>query len=77
MTPNKDSSNSNSWSNVTRSASLGLHLVLSSAVGILIGFYLDKWLKTSPILLIIFFAIGIVAGFRQIFKEVRNMNDEE
>ncbi|NLG17932.1 MAG: AtpZ/AtpI family protein [Fibrobacter sp.] len=58
-------------------ASLGINLVLTSAVGLLIGLYLDKWLSTGPVFLLIFFALGIFAGFRQFFIEARRFNKNE
>lgn len=63
--------------NLIMAASLGINLVLSSAVGLLIGLYLDKWLSTGPVFLLIFFALGIFAGFRQFFIEIRRLNKNE
>lgn len=54
-------------------ASLGINLVVSSLVGLFIGFYLDKWLNTKPILMFVFFFIGLIAGFRQIIKEMKKI----
>lgn len=61
------------WGPVIWIASMGINLVLSSAVGLAIGYYLDKWLKTTPILLIVFFAIGTFAGFYQIYKDIKRL----
>jgi len=58
-------------------STLGINLVLAGAVGVVVGYYIDKWLKTPPIMTILFFCIGTFAGFRQIFKEVRKLGDEE
>jgi len=55
-------------------STLGINLVLATAAGVVIGHYLDKWFKTSPILTILFFFIGTFAGFGQIFKEVQKLN---
>jgi len=33
------------------------------------GYFADQWLKTRPVLLIVFFVIGVFAGFRQVFKK--------
>jgi len=61
--------------NVMRLSSLGIHLVLCTAVGLAIGYYLDKWIvSTKPVLTIVFFLLGVVAGFKQIFVEVRRIN---
>jgi len=63
-------------------STLGINLVLCTAVGLLIGYYLDKWIvSTKPVLTIAFFLLGIFAGFRQIYRDVRRINrsgdDEE
>ena len=57
-------------------STLGINLVLAGAAGVLIGYYLDKWLKTQPVMTIVFFCIGTVAGFRQIYKEVRKLGND-
>jgi ATP synthase protein I len=58
-------------------STLGIQLVVSGAVGVAIGVYLDKWLKTQPVMTILFFGIGTTAGFRQIYKEIRKLGNEE
>lgn len=47
-------------------------LVSGVIVGLVIGFYLDKWLETKPLFIIICLIIGIVAGFRMIWREMKN-----
>ena len=42
--------------------------VAGIAVGALIGWQLDKWLHTSPILLIVFLALGAAAGFWNVYR---------
>lgn len=51
-------------------SSLGLTLVVATAIGFTAGYYLDKWLNTSPWFTLILFVVGIVAGFWTIIKEV-------
>ncbi len=55
---------------------VGLNLVLSTFIGLAIGYWLDKVLGTSPWLTIIFLVLGIIAGFRELFrmakKEIRD-----
>jgi ATP synthase protein I len=34
---------------------------------------LDKWLGTEPWLLVIFLLLGIVAGFRDVYREAQRM----
>ncbi|RUM59632.1 MAG: hypothetical protein DSY66_04530 [Persephonella sp.] len=60
-------------------SAIGLHLVSGVVVGVLIGYYLDKFFNTSPILTILFFFFGIIAGFRNMYKDVQKyiLNNED
>jgi len=53
---------------------LGLNLVTSTFVGLLIGWFLDKWLGTKPWLLLTFLVFGIIAGFKNVFMEVKKIS---
>lgn len=52
---------------------IGIYLVASTIVGGLLGYYLDTLFKTRPVLFLIFLLLGIVEGFRNIFKSVGKM----
>jgi len=58
-------------------STLGLEMGLSVVVGAVIGYYLDKWLKTEPWLLIIFFLFGVVAGFRSLYRALKRLQQED
>jgi ATP synthase protein I len=47
---------------------LGLEMGLSVAIGIGIGYYLDRVFKTSPILSIVFLLFGIAAGLKRLYE---------
>jgi len=47
---------------------VGIHFATSIMVGLGIGYVLDKYLGTGPWLLIIFFFLGVLAGFFDMFK---------
>jgi ATP synthase protein I len=55
-------------------STVGLHLVISTFIGLAIGYGLDygldKWfgLHTKPWLTIIFLLLGIVSGFRDLVR---------
>ncbi|MEW6007499.1 MAG: AtpZ/AtpI family protein [bacterium] len=55
---------------------IGWVMVASCFIGLGIGYYLDKFLKTSPLFTIIFLLLGIIAGFyegiRMIIKSLKN-----
>lgn len=62
-------------------SSIGISLVAATFIGLAMGYYLDKWLGTSPWLTLIFLLIGIVSGFRNIYvltaRELKRQQDEE
>ena len=47
---------------------VGYNMVLSTFVGLGIGYGLDYLFHTSPWLTIIFLIIGIITGFRELFR---------
>jgi ATP synthase protein I len=58
-------------------STLGLEMGLSVAVGAGIGYYLDKWLKTEPWFLIIFLVVGVIAGFRSLYRALKRLQQED
>lgn len=46
---------------------VGTEIVASTMIGLAIGFYLDRWLETRPVFLIIFAIFGIAAGFINLY----------
>ena len=61
-------------------ASLGKALKISTefvaavVVGTTIGFLLDNWFGTKPLLTIFLFFIGVAAGILNVFKSAKKMN---
>ena len=58
-------------------SSLGLMLPSSIAVGLFIGYQLDKLLGTRPWLLILFFLLGIASGLLSLIRGLRNYLDKD
>ena len=56
---------------------LGTELVAAVVVGTIIGFILDNWFGTKPLLIIIFFLFGAAAGILNVFKAAKRMQKEE
>lgn len=54
-------------------ATIGIHLVCSTFVGMAMGWFLDKWLGTKPWFLLIFLLFGIAAGFKNVYDEVQRI----
>jgi len=52
---------------------LGTELVAAVAVGVIIGFILDNWFGTKPILIIVFFLFGSTAGILNVIKAAKRM----
>ena len=57
--------------------SVGLHLVSGIIVGLALGYFLDKVFNTGYKLTIIFFFLGILTGFYNMYKDVIKYVDTE
>lgn len=58
-------------------STVGIQLVLSTFVGFGMGYFLDKFLGTSPWLTIVFLLLGIFAGFRELLRVARRQNGSD
>jgi len=56
--------------NALNASSVGLELGISVALGLLVCYFLDKRLGTEPWMLILWMVLGLVAGFRGMFRAV-------
>ena len=52
---------------------IGTELVAAVVVGTILGFILDNWFDTRPWLTIIFFFMGVAAGFLNVIKSAKSM----
>ena len=55
---------------------LGTELVAAVIVGTIIGFILDNWFGTKPLLIIIFFFFGAAAGIINVIKAAKKMQKD-
>ena len=62
---------------LARLSTIGVTLVAATAIGLAIGYGLDRWLGTSPWLTLTFTLFGIVAGFINLFRDVGLMRREQ
>ena len=53
---------------------ISTELVASVVVGATIGFILDNWFDTKPLLTISFFFMGVAAGILNVFKSAKKMH---
>ena len=72
----KEINEKKSGSNVTsigKALKISTELVAAVVVGSIIGFLLDSWFGTKPLLTIIFFIMGVAAGILNVFKSAKRM----
>ena len=53
---------------------ISTELVAAVVVGSTIGFLLDNWFGTKPLLTICFFFMGVAAGILNVFKSAKRMH---
>lgn len=47
---------------------IGIELVAGASIGGVAGYYLDNWLGTLPLFLIVFLLLGFAGGFRNLMR---------
>lgn len=52
---------------------LAVELVAGLVVGGAIGWFIDRWLGTLPIFMLLFFGLGTAAGILNVFRTARQM----
>ena len=66
---------------VVDSSTLVMQVGLTMAGSILfclaIGYYLDKWLNTKPIFIIIFILLGIVGGGFTVYRQIMDATEKD
>lgn len=65
-----------SMSGYAQGVRLSLEMVAAVVVGGGIGWFLDKWLDTIPLFLLIFLALGLVAGIRNVYQAANRLNSK-
>ncbi len=67
----------NRFAKYLRFSSVGLELGISVLVGLVVGDWLDRRLGTKPWLLLLFLGFGMAAGFRSVYRLLRDLNAQE
>ena len=49
---------------------IGVELVSAVFLGVVVGLFLDKWLETGPLFLVLFLFLGAAAGFLNVYRTV-------
>jgi len=60
-----------------RYSAVGLEMGFSVAIGVAIGYGLDRYFHTGPWLTLIFLILGVVAGFRGLFSLMKEIDNKE
>lgn len=56
---------------------MGVELISGALVGLGIGYFLDKWLNTSPLFLLVCFFLGSAGGFMTIYRILKVLENDE
>lgn len=62
---------------ITLIVQLGIYMVVPIVLCLFVGIALDRWLGTSPWLLIIFVIMGIGAGFKNVYRATKDFYEGE
>ncbi len=68
----KQSKSSNAAS-IGNALKISTELIAAVVVGSLIGFILDNWFDTKPLLIICFFFMGVAAGILNVFRSAKKL----
>ena len=60
-------------SSLGKALKISTELVAAVVVGSTIGFLLDNWFDTKPLLTICFFIMGVAAGILNVFRSAKKM----
>jgi ATP synthase protein I len=64
------------WKALGELSSIGFALVIATVIGLVGGYYADRLLGTSPWLLLLGLALGLAAGFVNLFRSVNRADRE-
>jgi ATP synthase protein I len=59
------------WKPLLSLAHVGLTLVIATAGATIGGYFLDRWLGTTPWFTLIGLGVGIAAGFRELVRTLK------
>ena len=71
---NKTENGGSNAASLGKALKISTELVAAVVVGSTIGFLLDSWFDTKPVLTICFFIMGVAAGILNVFKSAKKMH---
>jgi ATP synthase protein I len=66
-----------SWRALAELSSIGLTMVAATVIGLVAGYYGDRWLGTKPWLTLVGLLFGIAAGFVSLFRSLKASEREQ
>ena len=70
----KENNRGSNAASLGKALKISTELVAAVMVGSTIGFLLDNWFGTKPLLIICFFFMGVAAGILNVFKSAKKMH---
>ena len=70
----KENNRGSNAASLGKALKISTELVATVVVGSTIGFLLDNWFGTKPLLIICFFFMGVAAGILNVFKSAKKMH---
>ncbi len=58
-------------------ASVGITFVVATAGATIGGYFVDRWLGTTPWFTLIGIGVGVAAGFRDLFRSIKRAEQQE
>jgi ATP synthase protein I len=58
-------------------SAVGIAFVLAVIIGFGAGYFLDRWVGTSPLFTIVFFFFGVAAGIVNVVRTANAVNSDE
>jgi len=68
--------NGSNTASLGKALKISTELVAAVVVGSTIGFLLDNWFDTKPLLTICFFIMGVAAGILNVFRSAKKMQQK-
>ena len=69
----KDKNRGSNATSIGKALKISTELVAAVVVGSTMGFLLDNWFDTKPLLTICFFILGVAAGILSVFRSAKKM----
>ena len=72
----KEKNRDSNTTSLGKALKISTELVAAVVVGSTIGFLLDNWFGTKPLLIICFFFMGVAAGILNVIKSAKKMHNK-